>query len=285
MIPRTVWALLLAGLIIGGVAHAAGEPPNISPEAKRHVDEGVAQYEAGNYQQAVDEFELAYRLSHRAALLFNIARAEAKLGHDEAAIAFLRRYLEERPDANDSAAVLAEIEAREQAIKSKKAQAQAEAEAAAARKQAEELTAQAARQREAERRAAEAQAQAAPQPQLVAPAYVEPPREHERRLAFRRAGLALIITGPILVGVGIGLGALAGSDGRTVQGMTGDFSQCCAAADSQGRASDGAGIALDIIGGVATLSGIILVAAGYAKPHRRIVSRFAPPPATSGARF
>src|SRR5437868_15101709 len=82
-----VWGVVVAALIGTGLpapAHAAGGDATISPEARRHVEEGVVHYDAGRYQQAIDEFELAYRLSHRPALLFNIARAEGKLGHDEA---------------------------------------------------------------------------------------------------------------------------------------------------------------------------------------------------------
>src|SRR5579885_1010348 len=85
-----------AAVALGLPARAADTA--ISPEAKRHVDLGGQHYESQRWKEAVDECELAYRLSHRPALLFNIARCEAKLGHDEAAIAFLRKYLEEKPD-------------------------------------------------------------------------------------------------------------------------------------------------------------------------------------------
>src|SRR5438309_1778022 len=124
--------LLLAMVIVCTTAQA-GEVP-VSPEAKRHVDTGVEAYNASRYEEAVKEFELAYRLSNRPALLFNIARAEAKLGHEEAAIAFLRRYLEERPNAPDAPAVLAEVEARERAIANAKAMKRAEAEVVEERK-------------------------------------------------------------------------------------------------------------------------------------------------------
>src|SRR4051812_27946810 len=117
--------LVLLAMLGSAIALGAGEAP-VSPEAKRHVDAGVEDYNAGRFEEAVKEFELAYRLSARPALLFNIARAEGKLGHDEAAIAFLRRYLEERPNAPDAQAVRAEIEAHERALSGERARQQAE---------------------------------------------------------------------------------------------------------------------------------------------------------------
>src|SRR5438270_10064433 len=120
---RILCAVLVL-LVAAGFARAADAP--ISPEAKKHVDAAFALYESGKYEEAVKEFELAYRLSNRPALLFNIARAEAKAGHEENAIAFLKRYLEERPDAPDASAVLAEVEARERAMATARAMKKAE---------------------------------------------------------------------------------------------------------------------------------------------------------------
>src|SRR5262245_47149924 len=120
MSPRaTCLGVLIASLVSGRPAAVAGKTPNATqavPVGKVHVDLGVEAYLGGRYAEAVREFELAYRLSSKPQILFNIARAEAKLGHEEAAIAFLKRYLEELPDAEDAAAVRAEVEARERAM-------------------------------------------------------------------------------------------------------------------------------------------------------------------------
>jgi len=242
-------AIVLLGLSAVRSAAAADAP--VSPEAKRHVELGVGHYDAGRYAEAVTEFELAYRLSNKPALLFNIARAESKLGHEEAAIAFLRRYLEERPDAPDSAAVLAEVEARERAQAMTKDKQHAEAEAAEARKQADALTAQAARAAKAE-----AERQAATSRPVAARASAIADGGRDGKLtAARRAGIALVVIGPVLAGVGIALGVVALQSADQVTRGAGEFATCCASAESRGRASGGAGIALDVVGGLAAVAG------------------------------
>ena len=44
----------------------------------------------------------ARSLSKKPGFLYNLARAETQLGHDEAALAYLRRYLEEEPGSPDA---------------------------------------------------------------------------------------------------------------------------------------------------------------------------------------
>lgn len=233
----------------------AGESA-ISPEAKRHVDAAVQHYEAQRWKEASEEFELAYRLSHKPALLFNIARCEAKLGHDEAAIAFLRKYLEERPDAPDTASVLAEIEAREQSLANAKGKAQAEAEAQAAKKRAEALQLEQAR-RDEERMRAEAAAQTVTRP-------APPPPESPAKKAYRNAGIALLVVGPAVAIVGIGLGVAAHNAANDLMGLSNQpFGASGAGIESRGKALDGSGIALDVIGGAATAVGAALLGVSY----------------------
>src|SRR5689334_8423294 len=207
-----VWGMVVAALIgtaLPSPAHAAGGDAAISPEARRHVEEGVTHYDAGRYQQAIDEFELAYRLSRRPALLFNIARAEGKLGHDDIAIAFLRRYLEERPDAPDASSVMAEIDARQRALEASRDRMKAEAEAQAARKQAEELTAQARAQK------------AAPPPAAVLVA-APPPAPPTVNKTLRTTGAVMLAAGPALALVGLGVGMIAVQASNDVARMTGN---------------------------------------------------------------
>jgi tetratricopeptide (TPR) repeat protein len=244
-------------------AFAAGDT-GISPEAKRHVDVAVQHYEAQRWKEASEEFELAYRLSHKPALLFNIARCEAKLGHDEAAIAFLRKYLEERPDAPDTASVLAEIEAREEALANAKGKAQAEAEAQAAKKRTAELQLEQAR-RDEERMRAEAAAQAVtkPAPPKLVLSGAEGP-ESPAKKAYRNAGIALLVVGPAVAAIGIGLGVAAHNAANDIMGLNNQpFSMTGAGIESRGKAMDSSGIALDVIGGAATAVGATLLGVSY----------------------
>lgn len=249
-------SLLLAA---GGAKVHAAEP--VPVEAKKHVDIGVAHYEAGRYEEAIKEFELAYRLSHRPGILFNIARAEAKLGHEENAIAFLRKYLEERPNADDAPAVLAEIEAREKALaaardkaESDRKKAAAEAEAAEARKRAERVTAEAA---EAQRLAEERQ-------KATARIEAQQRRRTENVLAMKRAGISLVVIGPVIAAVGIGLGVAAKSAADEVSAaLPGtEWSNRYAGLESRGKAFNVSGIALDVVGVAALAAGAGLL--GYA---------------------
>jgi tetratricopeptide (TPR) repeat protein len=249
---------LVVALLLPAPLHAADAP--VSPEAKRHVDLGVDHYNNGRYAEAVKEFELAYRLSNRPALLFNIARAESKLGHEEAAIAFLHRYLEERPNAPDAPAVLAEIEAHEKTLAEDRARTKAEGEAKEAELQAARAQIAAA---EAQRKAAEAGEEVA-RAERLRQAERE---EHERRLrdehwsGLRKGGLAMAVMGPAFLIVGIGLGAHAAALGNDVSKKSGEFADCCLNDQRQGLAETSAGIAFDVIGGAFAVTGVVLLIA------------------------
>jgi tetratricopeptide (TPR) repeat protein len=243
MLARVVLAVALSSVL----ARAADAP--VSPEAKRHVDGGVEAYNAGRYEEAIKEFELAYRLSARPALLFNIARAESKLGHEEAAIAFLRRYLEEKPNASDAPAVLAEIEAHEKTLAAK---VQAEKDAA----HSAELVARAEAEAQEAKRRAEALAKQAAAEQTEKVWQNVAPSPPDNRPARRKAGIGLTIAGAVIVVTGIALGAVAATASSTVSGSHGDFGACCADLESRGKISTSLGIAFDVIGGAAAATGI-----------------------------
>jgi tetratricopeptide (TPR) repeat protein len=72
--------------------------------ARTHFTSGRSYFEEGNYEQALDEFNHAYDLSHRDALLVNIANCQERLGQWREASTTLERYAaslatdaEERP--------------------------------------------------------------------------------------------------------------------------------------------------------------------------------------------
>src|SRR2546423_1414802 len=65
-------------LLILAVAHAQAQPdPNIEI-ARRHFEAGRADYEAGDYQSALPEFEAARRAKMLPALGYNIARCPGR---------------------------------------------------------------------------------------------------------------------------------------------------------------------------------------------------------------
>jgi tetratricopeptide (TPR) repeat protein len=101
-------------------------PQQSAEDARRARDEfraGVEHYEAGRYQEAIHSFQVAGSLVPSADLWFNIgsayeqmARARGEVSDYELAVANYRRYLTERVDPPDRAAVEANITALEERL-------------------------------------------------------------------------------------------------------------------------------------------------------------------------
>jgi tetratricopeptide (TPR) repeat protein len=100
---------LLATLLLAAPVRA--QDPKAA--AKIHFDKGQREYDLGNFDAAVKEFEEAYRLFPSPALLFNLGQAHRKLGSNERALFFYRGYLRNMPSAPNRAEVeqwIAEME-------------------------------------------------------------------------------------------------------------------------------------------------------------------------------
>src|SRR5687768_3142733 len=99
----TAPALSLALLLLASAANA--QPPPADPErderARNHYAAGNSYYQNGAYEDAVREFRLAYELSQRPALLFNLANAYERLGRVEEAADHLSRFLAAVPETPD----------------------------------------------------------------------------------------------------------------------------------------------------------------------------------------
>ena len=68
--------------------------------AKALYDEGTRLYEAGQYEEAVEVFQIAYGLSERPLLLFNLAHALERLGRWEEARDALQQYRAVAPESD-----------------------------------------------------------------------------------------------------------------------------------------------------------------------------------------
>src|ERR1700710_327332 len=66
-------------------------------DADAHARRGVALYNLGKYEEAIGEFEDAYKAFQSDALLFNLAQAHRKLEHCERALTFYHQYLAGSP--------------------------------------------------------------------------------------------------------------------------------------------------------------------------------------------
>jgi tetratricopeptide (TPR) repeat protein len=100
---------LLVGLLVAGVAAAEPLESDRDSLARAHFITGQSYYAQGRYQNALTEFEEAYRLSERAAFVYNIGICHEKLGEADAAVAAYRRYLDSHPSDEDRRATEARI--------------------------------------------------------------------------------------------------------------------------------------------------------------------------------
>jgi hypothetical protein len=93
-IARAVLALAI--VLLGATTRADA----VRDEAARHFEEGARLYAAGEYREAIDEFEAAHAIVPAPANLFNLARCYEKLGEFRVALDNYQRYLED-PAAPD----------------------------------------------------------------------------------------------------------------------------------------------------------------------------------------
>ena len=81
--------------------------------AQTLYEEGRAQFNLGNYQAAISDFERAYVLFPQPLFLYNLAQLAALTGDRARAVALFERYLVEDPDALERV----EVETRIRALK------------------------------------------------------------------------------------------------------------------------------------------------------------------------
>ena len=100
---RPVLALL-------GVLCIVGPTPALADEAaaRAHYSSGRSYYDQGRYEDALREFEEAFRAApdpQKGLMIFNVAQAQERLGRIAEATASFQQYLELVPDAEDRATV------------------------------------------------------------------------------------------------------------------------------------------------------------------------------------
>jgi tetratricopeptide (TPR) repeat protein len=91
-------ALLAAVLILPSPVSAQEEPTN-DTEARALFEAGRAAYSAGRFDEALDRFRGAYRLSPRPPLLFNIGQSADRLRHDREALEAYEQFLAAEPNS------------------------------------------------------------------------------------------------------------------------------------------------------------------------------------------
>lgn len=96
-------------LVLAPVASAAPAPASASaesttadepaalPTTKERVARGLEYYEAGNFDRAIEEFQVAYAASASPTILFPWAQAERRRGNCREAIALYQRFIDAGP--------------------------------------------------------------------------------------------------------------------------------------------------------------------------------------------
>jgi tetratricopeptide (TPR) repeat protein len=99
-----VITLILSTLTMSAPAGA------IDPEAKEHLERGLAGYTAKDYAGAIKDLRLAYALDPRPEILFAWAQAERLYGRCSQASKLYDRFLKSKPSAQQAAAARTGIE-------------------------------------------------------------------------------------------------------------------------------------------------------------------------------
>ena len=98
---------MVAALDLLGVCASAQtvDPRRRRATAQAAFNAAVRAWREGDYARALDDFRRAQELSPHPATLFNVARAEERVGHIGAAIEAYEEYLRAAPEATDAAEV------------------------------------------------------------------------------------------------------------------------------------------------------------------------------------
>jgi tetratricopeptide (TPR) repeat protein len=105
--PAAIYRVLAAFLIVLLVGQPAAYSATESQqsEARALFEKARRQYEVGQFEEALDNFSLAYERAPLPGFLFNIGQCHRNLGHPQRATFAFRQYLRLAPDAPDRAAV------------------------------------------------------------------------------------------------------------------------------------------------------------------------------------
>ena len=159
------------------------------------LDSATRHFQAGNYEQAIVEFQEAYQKRQLPTLLFNIAQAHRKSGHWAEALSLYERFLKDDPKSSLSP----EAEAHAAAMRARLDAVRATAEREAAERLAQRRTEEA----EAMSKAHEAERQKADEALLVAAKQKEKP-VYQKAWFWGVIG-GVVAAGAITTGLVIGL--------------------------------------------------------------------------------
>jgi tetratricopeptide (TPR) repeat protein len=108
---RSLLALLVCSSLALAPLTALAQTSDESTDAEAHAlfEAARTAFSGGRFADALEHFQSAYDLSHRAALLYNIGQCHDRLRHDAEAIAAFEGYLAGVPDAPQRAEIMGRL--------------------------------------------------------------------------------------------------------------------------------------------------------------------------------
>jgi tetratricopeptide (TPR) repeat protein len=102
-----LWLLLPLALL----GRAGAEEAHDAEIARHYFEAGRSAYQRGRYDEAVEAFQAAARLTPRPALEYDLGLAFEQLGRDAEAVAAYRRFLTQAPDSPEAVDVRGRLDA------------------------------------------------------------------------------------------------------------------------------------------------------------------------------
>ncbi|HVI24246.1 MAG TPA: tetratricopeptide repeat protein [Myxococcales bacterium] len=107
--------------LVAATSFASAVRAEDADKAREHYSVGLRAYDLGNYDEAIAEFEEAYRQKDAPGLLYNIGQAYRLSNRPEEAVRYYRTYLDKKPDAANAADVQAKIDRLTSILEERKA--------------------------------------------------------------------------------------------------------------------------------------------------------------------
>src|SRR5437868_15496788 len=107
---NAIFRQFLGGAILAALCAASAVRGEDADKAREHYSIGLRAFDLGKYDEAIPEFEEAYRFKDAPGLLYNIAQAYRLSNRPEEAVRYYRTYLARKPDAANRAEAESKIE-------------------------------------------------------------------------------------------------------------------------------------------------------------------------------
>jgi tetratricopeptide (TPR) repeat protein len=232
-------------LLLGTVWQSAAAADDDVAAAREHYRKATNAFELGNFDEAIREYEQAYKLKDDPAILYNLGQAHRLAQHPSEALHFYKMYLSKVPNAQNRAEVESKITALQQLVD---------------------------QQRAATAMPPTAPMRATPTPETApaagGPAAAEKPAPPPKPgFAMKVSGIAVGVAGVGLVAAGVAFGVLAknAGDDLTHQAQMGTFDYAKQQDGKRDQMLEGVFLG---IGAAAVAAGTVLYVLGHRAARR-----------------